>query len=530
MPPGWQLFRGGSLFLPDQFEIVKLEKVSWGRLFPAIRTSLFLGHRIISSANNFLYDIHFWNDFLEGYVLAALIRYYATIPLRQGEVVVGKKHRKKKQTQNKPLAPAKFAVGMIIRVKQGMMDPDFADMPLGGWTGTILEIDQQSHSKIYLVEWNQDTLDRMHPVYRKRCQRDDLEMKNMWLAEAELEHDSGELVKVEQPTNLVSRPLSMGDQDDRIRAIFGLTSDDPLLFVNDENLRKYHRYLATHLSFPFQAKYQVEHQVETGLFQEKAISVTVMGLLDTDHFDEDQGILCEAMKEGQSVDLVLAELESTVNIHNRQLMEDYAYWFYNLTGGSSGISTSSEWTTLGPAPLQLKKWTLFGAILKCAIGGGIIGISLGSLLAAMEIVQIGSLVGAVIVGLLGYWVGGRYGMIFGAVNRLKHGSLYGRILGTIIGGSFGALIGALLGAIVGIVVGSFIGALMSKWLLGGRKKILGIALGAAAGATLQAFYFDQEMAMAGAIYGGIIGVAAGVAIVLAIYGLLTWLGRRQVHS
>ena len=424
---------------------------------------------------------------------------------------------------------------MIVRVKPGTMDPDFADMPLGGWTGTIQDVDQQSRSKVYLIEWNQDTLDQMHPVYRKRCQRDDLEMENMWLAEDELELDTGEPAKIAQPTNLVSRPLSKDDQDDRIRAIFGLTSDDPLPLLNDENLRKYHRYLATHLSFPFQAKYQVEYQDETGYFEETAILVTVMGLLDADHCDEDCGILCEATEDGESVDLSVAELESTVNIHNRQLIEDYAYWFNNWPGSDidtwtgGGVTTSSEWMTLESSPYRPKRGTLFGAILRCGIGGGIIGIPLGSLLAAMEIVQIGAIVGAVIVGVLGYWAGARFGTIFGAVNRLKHGSLYGGILGAIVGGSLGALLGALLGAIVGMLVGSLIGALMSQWLLHGRRRFLATALGAAAGATLQAFYFDQEKAMEGAIYGAVIGVVAGVAIVLTIYGLLTWLVRPQNH-
>src|ERR1019366_8039863 len=209
---------------------------------------------------------------------------------RQGEVVMSKKHRKKKRTQSNPLTQAKFSVGTIVRVKSGTMDPDFADIPLGGWTGTIHNVDQQAHPKLYQIQWNQDTLDQMNPVYRKRCQRDDLEMENMWLAEDELELHPGEPVKIEPPTNLVIRSLSTNDQDDRIRAIFGLTSDDPLPFVIDDNLRKYHRYLATHLSFPFQAAYRAE----TGPFQAKDIpvTVTVTALLDADHCDEDRGILC----------------------------------------------------------------------------------------------------------------------------------------------------------------------------------------------------------------------------------------------
>ena len=56
---------------------------------------------------------------------------------------------------------------------------------------------------------------------------------------------------MEQPTQIVTRPLDKGNQDDRIRAIFGLTSDDPLPEANGENLCKYHAYLTAHLTFPF---------------------------------------------------------------------------------------------------------------------------------------------------------------------------------------------------------------------------------------------------------------------------------------
>jgi hypothetical protein len=31
----------------------------------------------------------------------------------------------------------------------------------------------------------------MHPVYRKRCERDGLELESMWLGENDIEPDSG---------------------------------------------------------------------------------------------------------------------------------------------------------------------------------------------------------------------------------------------------------------------------------------------------------------------------------------------------
>src|SRR5579884_2107242 len=83
----------------------------------------------------------------------------------------------------KPSVPAKFSVGDRVRAKPGTTDPDFPDIPLGGWAGAITEVDQRSSPPTYLIEWDRRTLDGMHPVYRKRCERDGLGVESMWLGE-----------------------------------------------------------------------------------------------------------------------------------------------------------------------------------------------------------------------------------------------------------------------------------------------------------------------------------------------------------
>src|SRR5207244_6385941 len=93
--------------------------------------------------------------------------------------------KKKKE----PRAPARFAAGAQVRVKPGITVPDFADIPLGGWAGTITEVDQRSAPPTYLIEWNRHTLDHMHPVYRKRCERDGLGLESMLLGEDGIDDD-----------------------------------------------------------------------------------------------------------------------------------------------------------------------------------------------------------------------------------------------------------------------------------------------------------------------------------------------------
>ena len=398
-----------------------------------------------------------------------------------------------------------------MRVKLGTIDPDFPDIPLGGWAGTI----QKSEPPAYLVKWNQHTLDQMNPVYRKRCERDELELEAMWLDEGDLELDSGDSAKIEQPTALVSLPLSPKVQDDRIRAIFGLTSDDPLPWVTEKTLVQYHQYLAIRLSFPFEAKYMVE----AGPRMEKECSVTVMRLLDPDKGDTTTGLLCEADQEGETKELPLADIEGTINLQNGQLIEDYAYWFDNFNEEESPEADLVPGMPFNfPSSFPKKRISFTAALILVLVWGTVIGIVLGSLIASMEVARILAVSGAVLLGLLGLIAGSKLGKVFGRLNQVRSGSLWGGFLGAVVGGIVGALLGAMMVAVVGLLTGSLLGALVSNLVLGGRRKALSIFLGSMVGATVQAFLLDQEQALVGAIYGGVIGAATAT---MAMIGLKT---------
>jgi len=213
-------------------------------------------------------------------------------------------------------------------VKPGTTDPDFPDIPLGGWAGTVSEVDQRSNPPLYLVEWNKHTLDQMHPVYRKRCERDGLGVESMWLDESDLEPDTGEPARIEQPRSIVTRPLKEADQDDRVRMALGLTTDDPLPEVDGDTLLAYHRYLAAHLALPCEASFSQE----SGPFSDRTQAVTIMGLGDPGDdswADEMYGRLCRARAGGRVIDVPLAECEAKKGSPNRQVLKDYAYWFWN---------------------------------------------------------------------------------------------------------------------------------------------------------------------------------------------------------
>jgi hypothetical protein len=172
--------------------------------------------------------------------------------------------------------PPRFKPGDKVRVKHGVRDPDFPDIPLGGWAGTVGEVEPAEGEATVLVAWDRATLRGMHPVYKKRCERDGLELESMWLGVEDLEPDDGSPVAIEPPTSIVTAPLSEKDQDDRVRMALGLTHDDPLSDVTEETLGAYHRHLAAKLKFPIGASVWQE----SGPFTGKKITVTISRLVD----------------------------------------------------------------------------------------------------------------------------------------------------------------------------------------------------------------------------------------------------------
>ena len=213
--------------------------------------------------------------------------------------------------------PSRFQPGDTVRVKHGVCIPDFADIPLGGWAGTVKEVHQAEGETTLLVAWNRATLKGMHPIYKKRCERDGLELELMWLGEDDLEPDDGSPVAIEQPTSIVTKPLSEKDQDDRVRMALGLTHDDPLPDVSRKHLLAYHRYLAARLKFPIKAKTERD-----------GMPLTIQRLLDPKECEiDEEGLLCEARSRQGPFDIPLSEVEG--GGENRKLVEDYGYWFHN---------------------------------------------------------------------------------------------------------------------------------------------------------------------------------------------------------
>jgi hypothetical protein len=89
------------------------------------------------------------------------------------------------------MAKKKTAVGLPagtrIRVKGGVTSPEFPEISIAGWTGSVLEASGKPPHLSYIVEWDQTTLDSMPAEYIQKCEADQLFHRMASLAESVIE-------------------------------------------------------------------------------------------------------------------------------------------------------------------------------------------------------------------------------------------------------------------------------------------------------------------------------------------------------
>ncbi len=194
-------------------------------------------------------------------------------------------------------------------------------MPLGGWAGTVARVDRRG---LCLVLWSRQTLANIHPICKKRCAIDGTEFAEYWLGENDLDPDRGGPLAIEQPTQIVPRPLSANNQGDRVRMVFGLTSDDFLPDCDEDSLETYYDYLDSRLSLPMEAK----HAAETDFCRSTLPIIKVVALDREIGWDEVDGIYCKTCT-GKTEEVVpLVELGIRRSNPNFRLIDDYSEWFF----------------------------------------------------------------------------------------------------------------------------------------------------------------------------------------------------------
>jgi len=313
----------------------------------------------------------------------------------------------------------------------------------------------------------------------------------------------------------------------------GLSHDDPLPEISLESLLTYHRYLKVKLKFPFSAYCGEE---EIGPFSRKRATMKITGLLDPMREEPgvEDGLVCEGRSRGEEIEVLLAEIDVGKKNPNHKLISDYAYWFHNwpcrnegaIDGEDDGQDVGSKFRP--PGMLIFAK-----TILLCVVGGAILGATIGAALETFHGARLAALIGGIPLGMIGALVLGWYGIIAGAVNRLRFGALFGAVLGSVGGGLVGVVAGltvlALPWSLLGLITGMFLGPFL---LLQKPRRLVsfrGALFGTCIGIFISAFRHDQVRATAGAIPGAITGLVAVTVLFLLFIGAVYLIPRTPME-
>jgi hypothetical protein len=93
-----------------------------------------------------------------------------------------KRRRTKKSRAQSTAVRRRLTLGDVVRVKDGVMDPDYDGYAIGGWSGEILAFDTWERTPMALIAWDATTQrDRIDPEVRKRAASQGLSAAQMWL-------------------------------------------------------------------------------------------------------------------------------------------------------------------------------------------------------------------------------------------------------------------------------------------------------------------------------------------------------------
>jgi len=244
--------------------------------------------------------------------------------------IISKQKRKEKKLSSLP--KTQFNVGDLIQVRDGVMDYNWSDLPLGGWVGRVDKVTREADNVTYDVTWTDETLEKIHPIYKSLT---DLEFlifdKYTFLKESDIQAYSadGEVILAEPDEDVIARyknrPLLTDDQWDRWRIVFGVGPlEHPMMTSDDGATAKYFDYLSKHLSFPFDAGYRKSKK-------HPAIDISCEKIfLSRDQVHESiYEIFCEAVDtEGHKYRLSLTEISLPGDSPFQELIGDYQDWRY----------------------------------------------------------------------------------------------------------------------------------------------------------------------------------------------------------
>ena len=222
--------------------------------------------------------------------------------------------------------PPQFKINDVVRIKDGITDPDHPHSDWSGWHGRVVEVSGPGQDQPWiLIELDSITMRTLSAEYIEQCEEQGMAWYQLYLYPEDVEPASPrdtpeEAEDVQDQLGALHGWAHLGEQGKRIQAVLG----EAALDGDWDQMDVWAEYLEGHLSFPFEA--EVFESQRRGPLR-VGDRLVVLAVEDT---DESYGVIVKCRQGRKRYYFPLADMKATDRKSpNYQLMDDFGVWFSN---------------------------------------------------------------------------------------------------------------------------------------------------------------------------------------------------------
>ena len=220
-----------------------------------------------------------------------------------------------------PMDKMTFKEGSIVKVKKGVLDPDFGG-DISGWQGKISKVEDD----FVCIDWDKITLSQCPDEYIKQAEEKGLDWEQIYLSIEDVEPALPRIT----PASLknIKETQRIKHQWDHLGEATSRCINEVLKDANiaDEYsmMMAWEHYLNNHLSLPFDAEI-TESQENVSLHQGEKVKIHRIIVTD-DHY----GVIMNLRQSKNSFDFPLCSIRvADETSNNYKIVEAYNEWFSN---------------------------------------------------------------------------------------------------------------------------------------------------------------------------------------------------------
>ena len=214
-----------------------------------------------------------------------------------------------------------FKEGSIVKVKKGILDPDFGN-DIGGWQGQVFEVD----GDLVCIDLDNITLSKYPDEYVQQAEEDGLDWEQIYLSIEDIEPAIPRIT----PANLtnIKEVLHLKHRWDHLGGFVRKRIHEVLKDTNitdeDDVMDVWGQYLSEKLSFPFDA--EISEYQDKGPLQQ-GDKIRIHEIIGSDHL---YGVLVKLRlsRKGYHSPLCIVKVEDK-HSKNYQIVDAYNVWFAN---------------------------------------------------------------------------------------------------------------------------------------------------------------------------------------------------------